>query len=133
MKTLEIALFVLIRDTKVLMLQEKKHSAYGKWDCPGGKIIPGETPEEAVRRETREETGLEINHCDFIKTYEEVDNDMLIRMHVFTGQATGEIVIPPEEIMNYGWFTLNEIKLMTPNLRIGVFVDIIQDVLVSGN
>ena len=32
----------------------------GKWELPGGAIDPGETPAEAVQREVREETGLEV-------------------------------------------------------------------------
>ena len=41
-----------------------KHSKLGKWIQPGGHIEKGETPDEAARRETREEVGLEIRFVD---------------------------------------------------------------------
>ena len=33
----------------------------GKWNAPGGKLEPGETPEDCVRREVLEETGLRVS------------------------------------------------------------------------
>jgi 8-oxo-dGTP pyrophosphatase MutT (NUDIX family) len=49
-----------VRDGKVLLI---KHKKLGLWLAPGGHIDEGETPDEAARRELKEETGLE---ADFI-------------------------------------------------------------------
>ncbi len=51
----------IIRDNKVLLLRKKEDLfGGGKWDPPGGKIEPGESPEACVEREVSEETGLKI-------------------------------------------------------------------------
>ncbi|AIE80308.1 Nudix hydrolase family protein [Bacillus cereus] len=50
---------ILIEDEKVLLV--KQRVANRNWSLPGGRVENGETLEEAVIREMREETGLEVN------------------------------------------------------------------------
>lgn len=50
---------VIRRDGKVLIAQRPGHKRHGlMWEFPGGKVRPGESVEEALRRELREELGL---------------------------------------------------------------------------
>jgi|SRR5712671_2038267 len=57
------AFAVVRRDDTMLMVRNERHIG-GRhvltWDLPGGQVEPGELVEEALRRELREETGLEI-------------------------------------------------------------------------
>jgi len=51
---------IIPRQGKVLMVKAKRGFTKGIWDLPGGFINFGETPEESLEREVKEETGLEV-------------------------------------------------------------------------
>ena len=56
----EVAVGILRGDGKVLACQRKRNAVYPlKWEFPGGKVEQGESPSEALRRELREELGIE--------------------------------------------------------------------------
>ena len=68
---LEVCAAVAFHDGKLLLASRRPGgSLAGKWEFPGGKIEPGETPEEALVREIREELATEISVGGLIGTIE---------------------------------------------------------------
>ena len=60
-EALDIAIGIIWRDGRVLIARRGPSSHLGDlWEFPGGKRLPGESLEECVAREVREETGLEV-------------------------------------------------------------------------
>ena len=60
MKTLHVAAAVILHGDRILATQRGDGPRRGQWEFPGGKREPGETPEETVVREIREELDAEI-------------------------------------------------------------------------
>jgi mutator protein MutT len=59
-KTLIVVAGVLCREGKLLIGQRRSNDRHAlKWEFPGGKVKPGETPKEALVRELEEELGVE--------------------------------------------------------------------------
>ena len=55
MKILETTLLLLRKDNEILLAKKKRGFGEGKYNGVGGKLEDGETPEEAMIRETEEE------------------------------------------------------------------------------
>lgn len=66
---------VVIRDGQVLLVQRAQEPLSGKWTLPGGAVELGETLEEAVVRELREETGLEVRVLELVEAFERIARD----------------------------------------------------------
>jgi ADP-ribose pyrophosphatase YjhB (NUDIX family) len=68
---------VVIHDGCVLLIRRGSEPLKGQWSIPGGTLEVGETLEEGVRRELREETALEVRVLDLIEVFERIVPDPL--------------------------------------------------------
>lgn len=90
-----VAAAALIRNDEILLCQRAKSARYAlKWEFPGGKLEIGETPEEAVRRELREELGIEAQIGDLLWSEETAypDGGVFAVLFFCVYKWTGEIV-----------------------------------------
>ena len=69
---------------RILITQRPLHGMLGGlWEFPGGKLHPGETPEQAVVRELREETGVQIRPEKFLLNVRHTYSHFHLNMDVF--------------------------------------------------
>ena len=70
MKRIEVVAAVIRKGDRIFATQRGYGDWKDWWEFPGGKMEPGEAPEEALVREIREELNAEINVGDLIETVE---------------------------------------------------------------
>jgi 8-oxo-dGTP diphosphatase len=112
--------FLFNRDrSSVVLVEKSKHRGLewqrGKLNGPGGKVEPGETPEEAMRREFREEASLDVNNWRrFAGLY---GPDYVV--HCFTAETREEVKVlrgeDDQEINFYLVRNLDQLAIL-PNL-----------------
>ncbi|HEX8142139.1 MAG TPA: NUDIX domain-containing protein [Pyrinomonadaceae bacterium] len=95
---------VLDEEGRVLLLEHVFRAGSG-WGIPGGFIERSEQPEEAVRRELREEIGLELERAElvFVRTLKRPGQVEII----FLCRARGPLGSQSMEIKRAQWFALN--------------------------
>lgn len=70
MKQIEVVAAIILKDDKIFATQRGYGDFKDWWEFPGGKIEAGETSEEALKREIREELSTEISVDEFLCTVE---------------------------------------------------------------
>lgn len=100
----------IFRDGKCLITRRSERMTHAlKWEFPGGKIEPGESPAEALRRELREELGLEIAVGDHLGQGVGHLGDRTILLDVYESEwVGGELTL--SEHHEYGWFGADEVS-----------------------
>ena len=107
---------IIENDKGEILLQKRKDN--GKWAILGGAMEMGETYEEAIRREVKEEASLTLGKLDIFKIYSGKDciieypnGDICFGVGVIciTKEFDGEIVNQKEEVLEHRFFSKDEI------------------------
>ena len=109
MKTKKVVAAV-IKDRDRIFATARGYGEYkGWWEFPGGKIEPGETPQEALVREIKEELTSEIKVGKLIKTIEYDYPDFHLSMDCFWAEIIkGELIL--KEAEEARWLVRGELE-----------------------
>jgi 8-oxo-dGTP diphosphatase len=108
MKTVRVVAAVICSEDKIFATERGYGEFKGQWEFPGGKIEPGETPQEALVREIQEELDVKIEVGDLIDTIEYDYPSFHLSMDCFGCNITkGEITL--KEAENARWLCKDEL------------------------
>lgn len=101
------------RGEVLLGLRHSSHGA-GEWSFPGGKVDLGETIEETAKRETKEETNLEIDDLELVSLTDELrylkDGKQFVVIGFKANHYQGELKLAnPERFHEWRWFSLDNL------------------------
>ena len=110
-KTVKVVAAIIIHDNKIFATQRGYGEFKDGWEFPGGKIEPGETPQEALVREIKEELDIEIEVKDFLETVEYDYPEFHLSMDCFFCVIrSGELVLKEHEAAK--WLTAEKLDSM---------------------
>lgn len=119
---------IIVRDGKYLITRRSpnKRRFPGMWTVPGGKLetddyisIPKDTEhywynvlEKVLRREVREEVGLEIEHIEYVTSLATVhgDGNPSLVISCLADYVSGTVTLKKDETDAFEWVTLDEAK-----------------------
>jgi len=121
MKTIKVVAAIIIKDGQVFATQRGYGEFKGWWEFPGGKMEPGESPQEALKREIREELDAEVEVRELLETVEWDYPNFHLTMHCFICSLLSESLhlneheaatwLTHETLRSVKWLPADEILL----------------------
>ena len=119
MKHIEVVAAIIQKDDHIFATQRGYGEWQDWWEFPGGKMEVGETPEEALKREIREELSAEISVGELLTTVEYDYPAFHLTMHCYLCTLVGEALhlneheaarwLTKEELDSVKWLPADEI------------------------
>ncbi len=120
----------VVRDSsgKILFVRRRDN---GKWVMPSGSQELGETISDCMRRETREETGVEVTSATVMAIYNyfATSDDIYQTLHVqfLVKEWSGQVVKETDETTDARFWSVDEIRAAVPNKIPTYYLDVIDD------
>lgn len=121
MKRIEVVAAIIRKEGEVFATQRGYGDWKDWWEFPGGKMEPGETPEEALTREIREELSADINVDEFLCTVEYDYPKFHLTMHCFLCSLLTEAMhlneheaarwLRKDELESVGWLPADRVVI----------------------
>jgi ADP-ribose pyrophosphatase YjhB (NUDIX family) len=118
---------IILKRDRILMAQRGKEPLKGWWSLPGGALETGERLADGVRREVREETGLEVRPLGILEVFERIMRDargapeyhyVLID---YVCRITGGALEPGDDVCAVEWVKRGDLpKLLITEGTLGV-------------
>lgn len=108
MKTIEVVAAIITHNDRIFATQRGYGEFKDGWEFPGGKMEPGETPQQALVREIREELDTKIEVGSLVETVEYDYPNFHLTMHCFLCTIrSGDLVLKEHEAAK--WLTREEL------------------------
>ncbi|MBE6450088.1 MAG: (deoxy)nucleoside triphosphate pyrophosphohydrolase [Alphaproteobacteria bacterium] len=110
-KLITVTAGIIYYQDKILIAQRRKDKSLGGlWEFPGGKIEAGETCEQTLAREIKEEFDIQIDVSDYLMEHTFAYPDFDLKMYVYKASwnGLGEIKICDHE--QYAFVSIEEMK-----------------------
>jgi 8-oxo-dGTP diphosphatase len=115
-----IGVGVLVFDKgRVLLVKREQEPGKGRWSIPGGLLEVGEPLKNGARRETKEETGIDVDVDDLLDVIDNivVDEQDKVSYHYvlidYLGHRIGGTLVPGTDVKEARWATLEELDALS--------------------
>ena len=109
MKIIEVVAAIIKKEDKIFITRRNSGEFQNMWEFPGGKIEHGETKEEALIREIKEELELDINNLKYLTTVEYNYPKFHLTMHCYICEICGG-TLNLNAHNDAKWVSLNELS-----------------------